>query len=77
MPSHAGASSALLFLVARSARNRLRVQLARLKNVRYVLGMIFLIAYFTFIVRPDRIFGVSRMTTIRRTEAGSPAKALW
>lgn len=60
MPSHAGASSALLFLVARSARNRLRVQLARLKNVRYVLGMIFLIAYFTFIVRPDRIFGVSR-----------------
>jgi len=55
-----GAVSALTFLVVRSARNRLRVQLARLKNVRYVLGLIFLLAYFTMILRPDRIMGVAR-----------------
>ena len=51
-------AGALAFLVMRSARNRVRSQLARLKNVRYVLGMIFLIAYFTMILRPDRIFRV-------------------
>ena len=55
-----GVVSALSFLVARTARNRLRVQLRRLKNVRYVLGMLFLVAYFTMVVRPDRLFGVSR-----------------
>ena len=55
-----GALSALTFLVVRSARNRFRVQLGRLKNVRYVLGMIFLLAYFTMILRPDRLVGVAR-----------------
>ena len=58
--TRSGAVSALTFLVVRSARNRLRVQLARLKNVRYVLGMIFLLAYFTMILRPDRWMGATR-----------------
>ncbi len=61
--NRSGVVSALTFLVRRSARNRLRVQVRRLKNVRYVLGMLFLIAYFGFIVRPDRLFGVSRRGT--------------
>ena len=65
------AIGALAFLVTRSARNRLRVQLARLKNVRYVLGMIFLLAYFTMILRPDRWVGVTR-----RGADGMPAALL-
>ena len=56
--SAASAASALTFLVMRSGRNRVRAQLARLKNVRYVLGMLFLIAYFTMILRPDRLFNM-------------------
>jgi hypothetical protein len=59
----AGAASALTFLVMRSGRNRLRVQLARLKNVRYVLGMLFLIAYYAFFLRPDRLLGIRRPNT--------------
>ena len=59
-PAPAGAASALTFLVLRSGRNRLRVQLARLKNVRYVLGMLFLIAYYAFFLRPDRLLGIRR-----------------
>lgn len=51
-----GAFPALAFLAARSGRNRLRVQLSRLKNVRYVLGLLFLVAYFTMIVRPARLY---------------------
>lgn len=66
-----GAVSALTFLVARSARNRLRVQLARFRNVRYVLGMIFLVAYFAMILRPDRLIGVTR-----RGPDGMPAALL-
>jgi hypothetical protein len=58
--TRSGAVSALSFLVIRSARNRLRVQLARLKNVRYVLGLLFLIAYFAMILRPDRLVGIGR-----------------
>ena len=58
--TRSGAVSALTFLVLRSARNRVRVQLARLKNVRYVLGLLFLIAYFVMILRPDRLVGVAR-----------------
>lgn len=51
-----GAVDALAFLVARSGRNRLRAQVARLKNVRYVIGLLFLIAYFTMVVRPARLY---------------------
>ena len=58
-----GAASALLFLVMRSGRNRLRVQVARLKNVRYVLGMLFLIAYYAVFLRPDRLFGIKHPDT--------------
>ena len=58
--TRAGAVSALTFLIVRSGRNRIRVQLARLKNVRYVLGLLFLIAYFAMILRPDRIAGIAR-----------------
>lgn len=58
--TRSGAASALTFLVVRSARNRVRVQFARLKNVRYVLGLLFLIAYFAMILRPDRLVGVAR-----------------
>ncbi|HEX2778782.1 MAG TPA: putative ABC exporter domain-containing protein [Gemmatimonadaceae bacterium] len=50
-PERTGALAALGFLVARSGRNRLRVQLARLKNVRYVLGLLFLVLYFGSIFR--------------------------
>lgn len=55
-----GVAGALAFLVMRSTRNRLRVQLRQLKSVRYVLGMLFLIAYFAMILRPDRLFDMSR-----------------
>ena len=51
---------ALLFLTARSLRNRLRVQLSRLKNVRYVLGLAFIIAYFAMVIRPDRLLRMRR-----------------
>ena len=61
---HRSVVSALTFLVTRSARNRLRVQLRRLKNVRYVLGMLFLIAYFTMILRPDRLFHAPRQSEV-------------
>lgn len=71
-----GAVSALTFLVVRSGRNRLRVQLARLKNVRYVLGMIFLIAYFTMILRPDRLFGMRRPGAMPTALLGANALAI-
>lgn len=58
--THSSAASALTFLVIRSGRNRVRAQLARLKNVRYVLGMLFLIAYFVMVLRPGRLFNVPR-----------------
>ncbi len=58
--THTSAASALTYLVVRSGRNRVRAQLARLKNVRYVLGMLFLIAYFTMILRPDRLLNMPR-----------------
>ena len=67
---HGDVVSALTFLMVRSGRNRVRAQLARLKNVRYVLGLIFLIGYFTMILRPDRLFGV------RRPGAGAMPSAL-
>jgi len=66
-----GAVSALTFLVLRSGRNRVRVQLARLKNVRYVLGLLFLVAYFAMVLRPDRLVGVAR-----RTPDGMPSALL-
>ncbi len=56
--SRADIVGALSFLVIRSARNRFRVQLRRLKNVRYVLGMLFLVAYFAMVVRPDRLLRI-------------------
>jgi len=55
-PAGTGALAALTFLAARSGRNRIRVQLSRLRNVRYVLGLLFLIAYFAFVVRPQRLY---------------------
>ncbi|NUR20995.1 MAG: hypothetical protein HOQ12_15780 [Gemmatimonadaceae bacterium] len=51
-----GAFAALSFLAARSGRNRIRVQLSRLKNVRYVMGLLFLVAYFAMVVRPQRLY---------------------
>jgi hypothetical protein len=69
--TNAGVAGALGFLVMRSMRNRLRVQLRRLKSVRYVLGMLFLIAYFTMILRPDRWFDATR-----RGGSGMPAGLL-
>ncbi|MFL5560891.1 MAG: hypothetical protein ACJ79K_05375 [Gemmatimonadaceae bacterium] len=65
-----GAASALTFLILRSGRNRLRAQVARLKNVRYVLGVLFLVAYYAFLLRPDRLLGV------RRPGAGAPPAAV-
>ena len=62
---------ALTFLVRRSARNRLRSQLRQLKNVRYVLGMLFLIAYFTLIVGRNALFG-----TPRHAASGAPSALL-
>lgn len=46
---------ALTFLVKRSARNRALAQVRRLKNVRYLFGLLFIIVYFGVILRPDRI----------------------
>lgn len=69
--ARSGAVSALTFLVVRSARNRVRVQLARLKNVRYVLGLLFLIAYFAMVLRPDRLVGVAG-----RSANGTPTALL-
>jgi ABC-2 type transport system permease protein len=49
------APGALAFLVKRSARNRLRSQVQRLKNIRYLFGLLFIIIYFGAILRPDRL----------------------
>lgn len=53
-------ADALVFLTARSLRNRVRVQLSRLKNVRYVLGLAFIVAYFALVIRPDRLMRMPR-----------------
>jgi hypothetical protein len=50
------ASGALAFLVKRSASNRARAQVRRLKNIRYLFGLLFIIIYFGAVLRPDRIF---------------------
>jgi hypothetical protein len=51
---------ALVFLTAHTIRNRVRVQLSRLKNVRYLLGLAFIVFYFAMILRPDRLMRMSR-----------------
>lgn len=53
-------SGALAFLVARSLRNRARVQLGRLRNIRYLLGMLFMAGYFALVLRPDRFLRAPR-----------------
>ncbi|HEX2717368.1 MAG TPA: putative ABC exporter domain-containing protein [Gemmatimonadaceae bacterium] len=53
-------ADALAFLTARSLRNRVRVQISRLKNVRYLLGLAFIIAYFALVIRPDRLMRMPR-----------------
>ena len=49
-------AAALGFLVRRSIRNRARTQLRRLKNIRYLFGLLFIVIYFGAVLRPDRIF---------------------
>ena len=49
-------AAALGFLVRRSIRNRARMQVRRLKNIRYLFGLLFIIIYFGAVLRPDRLF---------------------
>ena len=51
---------ALVFLTLRSLRNRVRVQISRLKNVRYLLGLAFIVFYFSMVLRPDRLMRLPR-----------------
>ena len=49
------APAALTFLVKQSIRNHARAQVQRLKNVRYLFGLLFIIVYFGAVLRPDRL----------------------
>lgn len=49
------APAALTFLVRRSIRNRARAQVQRLKNIRYLFGLLFIIIYFGAVLRPDHM----------------------
>src|SRR5436305_15050760 len=66
-------SSASLYIIVCSARNRLRVRLRRLKEPRYLIGAIVGAAYiyFSFFAR----FRASRASSARRNArgGGSPA----
>lgn len=53
-------NGALAFLVWRSLRNRARVQVGRLRNIRYVLGLLFMVGYFALVLRPDRLLRAPR-----------------
>ena len=65
-------ASASLFILGRSARNRLRVRLRRLREPRYLIGALFGFAYltFTFIVR-ERVYSERQRGVVATTAAGA------
>jgi hypothetical protein len=56
-------AAALGFLVRRSIRNRARAQVQKLKNIRYLFGLLFIVIYFGAVLRPDRVFRASSAAT--------------